>query len=68
MSTGVPLATTRARRRIHRTYTFDVEVVELLNELVGEPKTHGAFLSRLVWCEAARREERKRLAAHQQPA
>ena len=47
--------------KVPKTYTFDAETVQLLNTLVGHARGHGAFLSRLVHQEAARRAERDRL-------
>jgi len=55
----------RSPKRVVKNYTLDRAAVALLNELVGARKGHGAFLSRLVYVEAARQEERARMQQEQ---
>ena len=52
----------RREDRIVRAITLDREADEWLDAQMGGSKQHGRFLSRLIYEERSRREERARIA------
>jgi hypothetical protein len=48
------------RRGIARNYTFDVDAIQLLHDMVPSHKGYGRYLSELIRNEQIRREERDR--------